>query len=225
VRCSGSKSWVSRYGSNCCRKCWPKVSTMKRWLSGSAQLCLALTRANPHYSNTLSCDAKCFVTSMQSYRSGTHAVRVVRGARRWHLGFMTEDYLPTSRGFSRFYGFLTGKEDYFTHTDMEYNCAGHSSLRAAPFECANVTSNRGPGAYFGLDLYANTTLDRTQSGRCVQHASQDYCLEDYCLEDYYWSYSGTTRISSPLRQSLCSRRVTPIAPPFCIWPTTPCGTI
>lgn len=36
-----------------------------------------------------------------------------------HLGFFTKDYLPTSRGFSRYYGFLTGKEDYFLHEDME----------------------------------------------------------------------------------------------------------
>ena len=85
---------------------------------------------------------------------------------KWHLGFFTAGYLPTRRGFSRFYGFLTGKEDYFSHQDMEYTCPGHSAQKLGPpFRCNKTSSTLGPGAYFGLDLYDGETLDRTQQGR------------------------------------------------------------
>lgn len=36
---------------------------------------------------------------------------------KWHLGFTKWPHTPTFRGFSSFYGFYTGGEDYFTHTE------------------------------------------------------------------------------------------------------------
>lgn len=35
---------------------------------------------------------------------------------KWHLGFYKTEYTPTFRGFSSFYGYYEGMEDYFTHT-------------------------------------------------------------------------------------------------------------
>ena len=35
---------------------------------------------------------------------------------KWHLGFYKTPYTPTFRGFSSFYGYYEGSEDYFKHT-------------------------------------------------------------------------------------------------------------
>ena len=39
---------------------------------------------------------------------------------KWHLGFYKEEYVPWKRGFDTFYGFLSGREDYFSR----YKCDG-----------------------------------------------------------------------------------------------------
>ncbi|KAH7966548.1 hypothetical protein HPB49_017436 [Dermacentor silvarum] len=35
---------------------------------------------------------------------------------QWHLGYYTEQYVPTSRGYDTFYGYYNGEEDYYNHT-------------------------------------------------------------------------------------------------------------
>ena len=38
---------------------------------------------------------------------------------KWHLGSYRDRYVPTSRGFESHYGYWTGKEDYYQHTNLE----------------------------------------------------------------------------------------------------------
>ena len=35
---------------------------------------------------------------------------------RWHLGFCNDSYLPLSRGFDTFNGYLGGSANYYTHS-------------------------------------------------------------------------------------------------------------
>ena len=37
---------------------------------------------------------------------------------KWHLGYSRKQFLPTARGFKSHYGYWTGKEDYFVHSNM-----------------------------------------------------------------------------------------------------------
>eukprot|EP00040_Diaphanoeca_grandis_P001682 m.19169 g.19169 ORF g.19169 m.19169 type:complete len:212 (+) comp12361_c0_seq1:234-869(+) len=35
---------------------------------------------------------------------------------KWHLGYVTTSHTPEARGFGHYLGYLTGAEDYYTHT-------------------------------------------------------------------------------------------------------------
>uniref|UniRef100_A0A914XKR1 Sulfatase N-terminal domain-containing protein n=1 Tax=Plectus sambesii TaxID=2011161 RepID=A0A914XKR1_9BILA len=36
---------------------------------------------------------------------------------KWHLGYCKHDYLPTKRGFEKFFGYYGGAENYYTHKE------------------------------------------------------------------------------------------------------------
>lgn len=53
---------------------------------------------------------------------------------QWHLGFFKSEYTPTKRGFDSFFGYWSGKEDYWDH------------------------SSDAPGQGWGLDFHNNTKV-------------------------------------------------------------------
>lgn len=40
-----------------------------------------------------------------------------RAVGKWHLGHHRSSFTPTARGFQSFCGYLTGKKDYFDHSN------------------------------------------------------------------------------------------------------------
>eukprot|EP00041_Stephanoeca_diplocostata_P035653 m.1265026 g.1265026 ORF g.1265026 m.1265026 type:complete len:291 (+) comp24737_c0_seq1:139-1011(+) len=67
---------------------------------------------------------------------------------KWHLGFETAAFTPLGRGFKSYFGYLSGGEDYFTHTAGNF---------------LDLHDNDKPAYNFGGDystiLFANKTID------------------------------------------------------------------
>lgn len=63
---------------------------------------------------------------------------------KWHLGFFKKAYTPTARGFSTYFGFWNGYQDYYTHVvqaSVSRNNLGQVGLQARHL-CLLLTRNR-----------------------------------------------------------------------------------
>ena len=57
---------------------------------------------------------------------------------RWHLGYCHEDYLPTSRGFHTFNGFLNGFTDHYLYTSQGQKTARYIYIQIYQFSHNDV---------------------------------------------------------------------------------------
>ncbi|BFZ20541.1 hypothetical protein BsWGS_23580 [Bradybaena similaris] len=79
---------------------------------------------------------------------------------KWHLGFYKRKFLPTRRGFDRFYGFYTGAGDYFRHNRcLKAGCGVdlHDDTRDT---FVNVYNESGT---YSTHLYTQKAMDLVQA--------------------------------------------------------------
>ncbi|KAG8194370.1 hypothetical protein JTE90_010986 [Oedothorax gibbosus] len=78
---------------------------------------------------------------------------------KWHLGYFRQDYTPIMRGFNSFFGFYTGKIDYFDYTNYE------------------KSEDLDGKAFFGVDLQDGTETLKTFRGRYATDVFTEKAVE------------------------------------------------
>ena len=57
---------------------------------------------------------------------------------KWHLGFLSDEYTPTLRGFDSYLGYYSGAEEHFSHEKVGYPPApGKTSGGYTAYDLAN----------------------------------------------------------------------------------------
>ncbi|BFZ05936.1 hypothetical protein BsWGS_08975 [Bradybaena similaris] len=75
---------------------------------------------------------------------------------KWHLGFYKRKYLPTRRGFDRFFGFYTGSGDHFRHNRCLKGGCGVDLHDDTRYTFTNVYNESGT---YSTDLYTRKAIE------------------------------------------------------------------
>ena len=115
------------------------------------------------------------------------------GIGNWHLGFHQPQYQPTRRGFSSFFGILTGGGGHFSHKST-----GSFTMRGADYKSLTVK-------YIGFNLwhdgeYVSDDDDRV-SGKHTTEAYTDFAIEQLQTLDTslpFFMYLSFQAVHSPI---------------------------
>jgi len=78
---------------------------------------------------------------------------------KWHLGFLTNQFTPTFRGFDHYLGYYSGAEEHFTHLKAgenlnKYDLTNNTGASIEP--CLGAVGNAS--ATYSSYLYGNETV-------------------------------------------------------------------
>jgi arylsulfatase A-like enzyme len=82
---------------------------------------------------------------------------------QWHLGFQSNEYTPTFRGFDTYTGYYSGAEEHFTHYKAGegknyFDLANNSGVHVSPlFSMVGKTQNETE-EFYSVYIYGNETV-------------------------------------------------------------------
>ena len=121
---------------------------------------------------------------------------------QWHLGQKSPAYLPSHRGFDRYYGYYQGVMDYWTHSGTaEAGDPEHDPERGRIPSTSNVTKTGGPVINGGLDLHVGGADFGTegQLDHPVWNASGQYSSDLFANVAGDWIVEhGRTKSTQPM---------------------------
>jgi arylsulfatase A-like enzyme len=86
---------------------------------------------------------------------------------KWHSGFYTPDYLPTSRGFDTYYGFLSGCEDHVNQANCCSPCTDELAVNTSTCTvpaCQGTPTQNTTNSWHVVDLYETNGVATAQNG-------------------------------------------------------------
>ncbi|XP_068248787.1 arylsulfatase B-like [Palaemon carinicauda] len=114
---------------------------------------------------------------------------------KWHLGFCSWDYTPTSRGFDTFWGYYTGAEDYYHHVRPSW-------YQGKPVHPDQPLGSRSNSIPFGYDFRNNTDPEYSVDGQYSTYVFSSY-IEDLLrtrnASDPMFLYLPFQSVHSPLQ--------------------------
>ncbi|KAK3874492.1 hypothetical protein Pcinc_020577 [Petrolisthes cinctipes] len=144
----------------------------------------------PQEPTGLKLDATLLPQALKQAGYSTHAVG------KWHLGFCSWSFTPTSRGFDTFYGYYTGAEDYYNHVrrPSRHHCNTDTDT--------STSDDTGWAAKLGYDFRNNTAPDLDAEGTYSTYLFSSYIenlLRSRSAQDPMFLYLPFQSVHAPLQ--------------------------